>query len=71
MDILKSIKDPKEFVNNYVRQNNNPILNNLVQMAQQNDVKGLENFARNFLKGQGRNYDEEFNKFINDFGLKK
>lgn len=67
MDILKSIKDPKEFVNNYVRQNNNPILNNLVQMAQQNDVKGLENFARNFLKGQGRDFDQEYSTLLNMF----
>ena len=67
MDILKSIKDPKEFVNNYARQNNNPILNNLIQMAQQNDVKGLENFARNLLNGQGRNYDEEYNNIMNMF----
>ena len=67
MDMLKSIKNPKEFVNNYVRQNNSPILNNLVQMAQQNDVKGLENFARNFLKEQGRDFDQEYNTLLNMF----
>ena len=67
MDVLKSIKNPKDFVNNYARQNNNPILSNLIQMAEQNDVKGLEDFARNFLKGQGRDFDQEYNNIMNMF----
>ena len=58
-------------VMNMLKGNTNPIFANLIEMANKNDVKGLENFARNYMKEQGRNYDEEFNKFINNFGLKK
>ena len=63
--------NPKNMAMNMLKNNTNPIFNNLIDMANKNDVKGLENFARNYMKEQGRNYDEEFNKFINNFGLKK
>ena len=63
--------NPKNIVMNMLKGNTNPIFANLIEMANKNDVKGLENFARNYMKEQGRNYDEEFNKFINNFGLKK
>lgn len=63
--------NPKNIVMNMLKGNTNPIFANLIEMANKNDVKGIENFARNYMKEQGRNYDEEFNKFINNFGLKK
>ena len=63
--------NPKNMAMNMLKNNTNPIFNNLIDMANKNDVKGLENFARNYMKEQGRNYDEEFNEFINNFGLKK
>lgn len=61
----------KQMVMGMLKNNSNPIFANLVNLAEQNNTKELENFARNYLKEQGRNYDEEFNKFINNFGLKK
>ena len=39
-------------------------------MANKGDVKGVETFARNLLKEQGRNYDEEFNKFKSQLNIK-
>lgn len=62
IELINMIKNPKEFVNNYVKKNNNPILNNLIQMAQKNDVQGLENFARNLFNEQGQSYDEIISK---------
>lgn len=41
----------------------NPILNNVIKMAQNGDTQGVENFARNICKQRGLNFDEEFNKF--------
>ena len=61
----------KQVVMNKIGKNMNPMQQNLINMANKGDVKGVETFARNLLKEKGRNYDEEFNKFINDFGLKK
>lgn len=71
MNMLKGFKNPKDAVISMIKSNNNPMIKNLVEMAESGNSKGVEEFARNFLKGQGRNYDEEFDKFINDLGLKK
>ena len=44
---------------------NNPILNNVITMAQNGDTKGVETFARNICKQRGLDFDTEFNKFKN------
>ena len=67
MRMLKSIKNPKEAVINMVKSNNNPMLKNLVEMAEKGDTKGVENFARNILKEQGRDFDSEMNNFMKNF----
>ena len=45
------------------KQINNPILREVITKAQNGDVQGVEQFARNFLRGQGRDFDKEFNEF--------
>ena len=42
---------------------NNPILSNVISMAQNGDNKGVENFARNICKQKGLDFDKEFSKF--------
>lgn len=74
MNFLKGMMgnmNPKNIAMNMLKNNANPIFNNLIDMANKGDTKGVEEFARNYMKEQGRNYDEEFNEFINNFGLKK
>ena len=44
---------------------NNPILNNVISMAQNGDTKGVETFARNICKQRGLDFDTEFDKFKN------
>ena len=58
LDFMRMIKNPKDFVMNCIKQNNNPMLNNLIQMAEKNDMQGLENFARNMFKEQGQDFDK-------------
>ena len=70
MNMLRSIKNPKEAVINMIKSNNNPMLKNLVEMAEKGDTKGIENFARNFYAQQGRNFDQEFNNFKSMFNGK-
>lgn len=41
----------------------NPILNNVINMAQNGDTQGVENFARNICKQKGLDFDTEFDKF--------
>lgn len=43
----------------------NPILSNVIGMAQNGDTKGVENFARNICKQRGLDFDIEFSKFKN------
>ena len=58
-------KNPKEIVMQMIGNNKNPMLNNLVKMAENGDYKGVENFARNMLKEQGRDFDTEMRDMQN------
>lgn len=69
--------NPTNFIKNYMLRGltpkgivkqiagNNPILGNLINMAEKGDNQGVENFARNMLKERGMNLDEELSKFKN------
>lgn len=46
---------------------NNPVMGNLIDMANKGDTKGLENFARNLFKEKGRDFDKEFSEFMHNF----
>lgn len=65
-EILKSIMTngmtPKGLVKSMA--GNNPIVKNLIDMAEKGDKQGIETFARNMLKERNINYDEEFKKFM-------
>ena len=70
MQLLKGIKNPKEAVFQLLKGNNNPIMKNLVEMVEKGDTKGVENFARNYMKSQGKDFDQEFNNFKSMFNGK-
>lgn len=63
INIIGAIKNPQQFVMNMAQQNSNPMINNLIQMAQKGDTKGIENFARNFFKQQGQDFDQIMSNF--------
>lgn len=63
VDLIKMIKNPKEYAMSIVKQQNNPMLNNLVQMAEKGDTKGVENFARNMFKEKGEDFDKIMSNF--------
>lgn len=67
IEFLKSMKDPKQAVMNIAKNNTNPMIKNLIDMAEKGDTKGIENFARNIYKQQGRDFDKEFSDFMNNF----
>ena len=64
---MMGISNPKDIVMKLLSQNNNHIFNNLIEMANKNDVKGLENFARNYMAERGKDFDQEFNNFKDMF----
>lgn len=69
MNVIKNMigfNSPKEMVLKMLGQNSNPMINNLIQMAEKGDNKGLENFARNVFKDRGMDFDKEFYNFMNN-----
>ena len=67
MNFLKGVKNPKDAVINMIKSNNNPMVKNLVEMAEKGDNVGIEKFARNIFKEQGRDFDSEIKQFMNNF----
>ena len=59
--------NPQSIVMNMIKNNTNPVLNNLIDLASKGDTKGVEDFARNIMKEKGMDYDTEFNKFKDNF----
>ena len=70
MNMLKGIKNPKEAVINMIKSNNNPMLKNLVEMAEKGQNDKIEEFARNLFKEQSKDFDQEFNNFKSMFNGK-
>ena len=67
MNMLKGAKTPKDAVMNMMKTNSNPMVRNLVEMAEKGNTEGVENFARNMFKEQGRDFDSEVNEFMKNF----
>lgn len=67
MNMLKGAKTPKDAVMNMMKTNSNPMVRNLVEMAEKGNTEGIENFARNMLREQGRDFDSEVNEFMKNF----
>lgn len=58
---------PQDLLKTMVANNNNPLLQNVIKMANNGDTEGVENFARNIFKNQGRDFDKEFGEFMKNF----
>lgn len=67
LQMLKAIKNPKQFAINMIKKNNNPIFNNLTEMAEKGDMQGIQKFARNIFKEHGEDFDKEFQDFMKTF----
>lgn len=72
LQMIQSGKNPQQLMIQYLEQQakSNPMSANLLQMAKNGDAAGLEQFARNFVASQGKDFDTEFNAFKQQFGLK-
>lgn len=46
---------------------NNPMIANLIKMANAGDTEGVEKVARNMFKEKGRDFDKEFSEFRSKF----
>lgn len=59
--------NPQQMIMNMMG-NQNPMINNLVNMAKEGNTKGIEDFARNLFKEKGRDFDSEYKDFMNKLG---
>lgn len=71
IQMIKGGQNPQQLMLNIMQQNmgDNPIYSNLMQLAQNNQTKDIEAFARNYAKQQGFDFDKEFNSFKRNLGL--
>lgn len=68
--VIKTLMEnmnPQSIVMNMIKNNTNPVLNNLIDLASKGDTKGVEDFARNIMKEKGIDYDKQFSEFMNNF----
>jgi len=65
IQLIKGGRNPQQLIMNILKQNgnNNPILNNAINMAQNGNVSGLEMVARNLAVQKGLDFDREFANF--------
>ena len=59
--------NPQQIVMNMLGANDNPITQNLMQMAQNGDNKKLQSFAENICKEKGIDFNKEFSNFMKNF----
>lgn len=64
MEFFKGIKNPQQFVMNMMRQNQNPMMGQLMNLARTGDKKQIETFARNICKERGMDFDKSFAEFM-------
>lgn len=62
INMMKNVNNPKQAVLSMLGTNTSPLVKNLVEMAEKGDYQGIESFARNMFKEQGRDFDKEMSE---------
>jgi hypothetical protein len=67
IQMIKQGKNPEQLMMDFLQRQmgDSPLVN----LAQKRDAKGIEQFARNYYKQQGKDFDKEFQMFRQMFGL--
>ena len=67
--MIKGGKNPQQLLMNILQQQgqNNPIINNAINMAQNGNSSGLEMLARNLAAQRGLDFDKELANLKNQF----
>ncbi len=70
IQMIRSGSNPQQLMMLFLQQQNNPIANNLLQMAQNGNINGIEQIARNMCAQKGLDFDKEFSSFKQQLGIK-
>lgn len=72
INIFQMMKNgPQQFIQQLMGNNElmgNPMMKNTINMAQQGNIQGIEQMARNLCKEKGLNADDVFNQIKSRFG---
>ena len=69
--MLGAMKNPQEFMQQMMNNSQvmrNPMAKNAMEMAQNGNMQGIEQMARNLCKEKGLNEDDVFNQIKSGFG---
>ena len=73
MDFLSMVKNgqnPQQMMLNVLQQGNNPMSQNLFNLAKQGNTAQIEQIARNLCAQRGMDFDREFNSFKQQLGIR-
>lgn len=65
LGMMKGGGNPEQMVMSMLQNSSsgNPVLQNLLSLAQKKDTQGIENVVRNMAREKGLDFDSEFNNF--------
>ena len=71
LGMIKSANNPQQFMMNMLQSQagNNPMLNNVLNMARQNDAAGIERVARNLAQERGVNPEQVIQQIKSQLGM--
>lgn len=71
IQLIKNGQNPQQLLMGILQQQsqNNPILKNAMNMANNGNVSGLEMLARNLTAQKGMDFDKEFSNFKQQIGM--
>lgn len=70
LSMIKSGQNPQQMMLNVLQQGNNPMSQNLFNLAKQGNTAQIEQIARNLCAQRGMDFDREFNSFKQQLGIR-
>ena len=70
LSMIKSGQNPQQMILNVLQQGNNPMSQNLFNLAKQGNTAQIEQIARNLCAQRGMDFDREFNSFKQQLGIR-
>ena len=70
LSMVKSGQNPQQMMLNVLQQGNNPMSQNLFNLAKYGNTAQIEQIARNLCAQRGMDFDREFNSFKQQLGIR-
>ena len=66
LNMIRNGQNPQQIMMNILQGNNNPIIQNAMNLAQNGNVAALQMIARNLAQQRGLDFDQAFANFQQD-----